>query len=216
MDSQNLPPESAHDHVEEVGQNKRDKWTWLYALGWVVIAALAIVSNILEPFVSSTLTPLIEVLAPGASFLTRSLLSLLAVVIVPFFAGMIAEAVMRAFKGTKQLEGLRLMRKQLTEGGGLEARQAHSGAILSWPNDTLRTVVLVTGTVADPNTGDKLAIVFIPNVPDPTSGSLRVIQARDLSPLPWTREQVLDFYVSFGSLAPVLAGSGEHVLDRKL
>jgi len=210
MKNDNSPPVIVDSKTDGA---KPKSLQWLYALGLLVMTTLAILASILGPFISSTIVPLVDRFAPGAGFFSRALMLLVALAIVPLLAGMLAEIVMRAFRGYGQFELLRRMRSKLFQKEGPGFALPHSAAMLNWPNDDLRTVVLVTGTVEDSKTGMALATVFIPNVPNPTSGALRVARVRDLTPLSWTTEQVLDYCISFGSLAPVNQQGAPHVLD---
>jgi uncharacterized membrane protein len=189
-------------------------YQWIYILGWLIIALLAALLTVLGSFLSNTLMPMVDAIAPSAPFVVRLILLLLAAVVFPFLIGMVADTLLKSARGRVQFETLRRMKRRLSDHGGIDLTTQQAAAIVAWPNDNLRTLVIVTGAVKEPSTGKTLVSIYIPDVPNPTSGALRVIDAASLIPLPWTREQVMDYYVSFGALAPDGQQLGEHIIDE--
>jgi uncharacterized membrane protein len=90
----------------------------------------------------------------------------------------------------------------------LEAFQAPAGeaqrvALIRFPTPEMRTLGFVTRTFdADDDTGRKLAAVYVPTAPNPTSGYVEIVPVDDLIMLEWTTDEALQFVVSAGATAP--------------
>ena len=74
--------------------------------------------------------------------------------------------------------------------------------LIDFPSPEMKTVGLVTRVFEDSNTGRKLAAVYVPTTPNPTSGYLEIVPADRLTPTDWTMDQAMSFIVSGGAIAP--------------
>ena len=63
-------------------------------------------------------------------------------------------------------------------------------------------VGLVTRVFEDMNSGRKLAAVYVPTTPNPTSGYLEIVPVDRLTPTDWSMDQAMSFIVSGGAIAP--------------
>lgn len=74
--------------------------------------------------------------------------------------------------------------------------------LINFPSEEMKTVGLVTRVMDDADTGRKLAAVYVPTTPNPTSGYLEIVPIDRLTPTDWTMEQAMSFIVSGGAIAP--------------
>jgi len=82
--------------------------------------------------------------------------------------------------------------------------------LIDFPSPEMKTVGLVTRVFDDANTGRKLAAVYVPTTPNPTSGYLEIVPVDRLTPTDWTMDQAMSFIVSGGAIAP------EHIVYDKV
>ncbi|MDF1752589.1 MAG: DUF502 domain-containing protein [Verrucomicrobiales bacterium] len=74
--------------------------------------------------------------------------------------------------------------------------------LIDFPSPEMKTVGLVTRVMDDARTGRKLAAVYVPTTPNPTSGYLEIVPVDRLTPTDWTMDQAMTFIVSGGAIAP--------------
>lgn len=74
--------------------------------------------------------------------------------------------------------------------------------LIDFPSPEMKTVGLVTRVFADSHTGRKLAAVYVPTTPNPTSGYLEIVPVDRLTPTTWTMDEAMHFIVSGGAVAP--------------
>lgn len=74
--------------------------------------------------------------------------------------------------------------------------------LINFPSPEMRSVGLVTRTLVDTATGKKLAAVYVPTTPNPTSGYLEIVPVEDLVPTDWTMDEAMSFIISGGAVAP--------------
>jgi hypothetical protein len=66
----------------------------------------------------------------------------------------------------------------------------------------MKSVGLVTRVMTDQDTHRKLAIVYVPTTPNPTSGYLEVVPLERVVPTDWTLDEAMNFVISAGAVAP--------------
>ena len=74
--------------------------------------------------------------------------------------------------------------------------------LIAFPSPEMKTVGLVTQTMTDSETGQKLAAVYVPTTPNPTSGYLEIVPIEDLVPTEWSIDEAMTFVISGGAVAP--------------
>ncbi|WP_083656121.1 DUF502 domain-containing protein [Mongoliimonas terrestris] len=90
----------------------------------------------------------------------------------------------------------------------LEAFQAPTSdvqrvALIRFPTPEMRTLGFVTRTFeTDDGSGRRLAAVYVPTAPNPTSGYVEIVPVDDLIMLDWSTDDALQFVVSAGASAP--------------
>ena len=73
---------------------------------------------------------------------------------------------------------------------------------LEWPRQGMIALGLVTGRAVSSRTGDSMAIVYIPTVPNPTSGNMAFIMEDDLFETSITTEDAMKMVFSGGIVLP--------------
>ena len=74
--------------------------------------------------------------------------------------------------------------------------------LIDFPSPEMKTVGLVTRTLVDEDTGRRLAAVYVPTTPNPTSGYLEIVPLEKVTSTNWTVDEALNFIVSGGAVAP--------------
>ncbi|MDH3688533.1 MAG: DUF502 domain-containing protein [Gammaproteobacteria bacterium] len=87
--------------------------------------------------------------------------------------------------------------------------------LIAFPSPEMRTVGLVTQTMTDSETGAKLAAVYVPTTPNPTSGYLEIIPLEDLTPTDWSIDEAMTFIISGGAVAPDTVSFGKIVTPKQ-
>jgi uncharacterized membrane protein len=80
--------------------------------------------------------------------------------------------------------------------------EIHRVVLIEFPSPQMKTVGFVTRTLMDEGTGQKLAAVYIPTTPNPTSGYLEIVPLDQLVPTDWTMDEAMTFIISGGVVAP--------------
>lgn len=86
----------------------------------------------------------------------------------------------------------------------LQARPdgVHRVVLIDFPSPEMKTVGLVTRTFVDADTGRKLAAVYVPTTPNPTSGYLEIVPVERITSTSWTVDEAMNFIISGGTVAP--------------
>ena len=74
--------------------------------------------------------------------------------------------------------------------------------LIDFPSPEMKTVGLVTRTFEDADTGRKLAAVYVPTTPNPTSGYLEIVPVECVTSTSWTVDEAMNFIISGGTVAP--------------
>lgn len=74
--------------------------------------------------------------------------------------------------------------------------------LVKFPSQVTRAVGFVTRQFTAPDDGRKMAAVFVPTTPNPTSGFVIIAAVDDLIFLDWTTDQAAQFIVSAGTTGP--------------
>lgn len=94
--------------------------------------------------------------------------------------------------------------KQLSETLSLPEKQVFKRVVLvDYFKPGIWTIGFVTGTVQDRKSGEKLLKVFIPTVPNPTSGMLVILKESQTIDPKWSVEQGMRTVISGGIIGPV-------------
>lgn len=88
--------------------------------------------------------------------------------------------------------------------------------LIDFPSTEMKAVGLVTRVMTEQATGRKLAIVYVPTTPNPTSGYLEVVPIERLVATDWTLDEAMNFVISAGAVAPdriTFTREGEPICD---
>ena len=81
--------------------------------------------------------------------------------------------------------------------------------LIEFPHPGMRAIGLVMRVFKDMTTGEDLAAVLVPSAPNPTTGFLQIVPAKDLTPTDLTMDQAMTVIVSGGATAP------DHITFRR-
>lgn len=88
---------------------------------------------------------------------------------------------------------------QTTPGEGGEQQRV---VLINFPSENMKTIGLLTRTMTDGNSGRKLAIVYVPTTPNPTSGYIEIMPMEDVILTDWTLDEAMNFIITAGAVAP--------------
>lgn len=74
--------------------------------------------------------------------------------------------------------------------------------LISFPSSEMKAVGFITKIMQDKNSGRKLAAVYVPTSPNPTSGYIEILPMEDVILTDWTTEEAMTFVVTGGTNAP--------------
>jgi uncharacterized membrane protein len=74
--------------------------------------------------------------------------------------------------------------------------------LIDFPSSQMKTVGFVTQILTDDDTGQKLAAVYVPTTPNPTSGYLEIVPLENVVSTDWTMDEAMTFIISGGAVAP--------------
>jgi uncharacterized membrane protein len=74
--------------------------------------------------------------------------------------------------------------------------------LIEFPTPEMRAVGFVTKVFTDADTGKKLAAVYVPTTPNPTSGYLEIVPLERVIPTDWSTDEAMTFIISGGTVSP--------------
>lgn len=74
--------------------------------------------------------------------------------------------------------------------------------LINFPSSEMKAVGFITKIMHDKDTGKRLAAVYVPTSPNPTSGYIEIIPLEDVILTDWTTEEAMTFVVTGGTNAP--------------
>ena len=74
--------------------------------------------------------------------------------------------------------------------------------LIEFPSQNMKVVGFVTRTLEDTETGQKLAAVYVPTTPNPTSGYLEIVPLEYVTSTDWSMDEAMTFIISGGAVAP--------------
>lgn len=73
--------------------------------------------------------------------------------------------------------------------------------LISFPHNEMKAVGIVTRTLTDVHTGEKIAAVYVPTTPVPTSGYLELVPLDQIIETDWTLDEAMTFIISGGAVS---------------
>ncbi|MHB1061193.1 MAG: DUF502 domain-containing protein [Thiobacillus sp.] len=80
--------------------------------------------------------------------------------------------------------------------------QGQRVVLISFPSPEMKAVGLITKVMTDAETGQELAVVYVPTAPNPTSGYIEILPLTDVVMTDWTMEEAMSFVMTGGTNAP--------------
>lgn len=80
-----------------------------------------------------------------------------------------------------------------------QPEQIQRVVLINYPTEKMRAVAFVTRIVRDTETGEELAVVYMPTAPNPTSGYMEIVPLSQVTPTDWTVEEGMQFVISCGT-----------------
>ena len=80
--------------------------------------------------------------------------------------------------------------------------QGQRVVLISFPSLEMKAVGLITKVMTDTDTGQELAVVYVPTSPNPTSGYIEILPLADVVMTDWTMEEAMSFVMTGGTNAP--------------
>jgi len=74
--------------------------------------------------------------------------------------------------------------------------------LISFPSPEMKALGLITKVMTDADSGQELAVVYVPTSPNPTSGYIEILPLADVVMTNWTMEEAMSFVMTGGTNAP--------------
>jgi len=94
------------------------------------------------------------------------------------------------------------MTKQLIETLQTRPQGVQRVVLIRFPHRDIKTVGFVMRVLEDADSGRKLAAVYVPTAPNPTSGYMEIVPVEDLVATEWTMDEAMRFVVTAGTGGP--------------
>ncbi len=91
---------------------------------------------------------------------------------------------------------------QALSGIGKTEDQAKRVVLVDFPHEYMKAIAFMTNTLTDLNTGRKMATVYVPTTPNPTSGYMEIVPVERITMTDWTMDEALSMILSGGATAP--------------
>lgn len=74
--------------------------------------------------------------------------------------------------------------------------------LIPFPTPEMRAVGFVTRVLDDESSGRKIAAVYVPTSPNPTSGYIELVPLDHCTPTDWSMDEAMSFVITGGATAP--------------
>ncbi len=92
--------------------------------------------------------------------------------------------------------------KKLLESFQKKPDEVKSVVLINYPSPEMKAIGLLTKYLTDEFTGKRLAAVYVPTTPNPTSGFIEIIPEENLIYTDWELNEAIAFIVSGGVVGP--------------
>lgn len=200
-DQQSLPP-GGEGSITRLQRHRLFRLQWTYLRGWLVVAALVVLTKLAAKVFSETEEWLEPYLESSLSTISTFVLAVVILLIVPWTLGKLTEIPSRLFQRGRGMHMFRQMEERLSIEFRPDDARGYQVALINFPSLEVRSLGLVNSTFREPETGRELAAVYLPGTPDPTKGAIHVVAAADLALTGWTFREIAEFHVTFGTAVP--------------
>ncbi len=91
---------------------------------------------------------------------------------------------------------------QALSGVGKDDDKPQRVVLVDFPHEHMKAIAFMTNTLTDLNSGQKMATVYVPTTPNPTSGYMEIVPINRITQTDWTMEEALSMILSGGATAP--------------
>ncbi|GIL05751.1 MAG: hypothetical protein AMXMBFR72_35850 [Betaproteobacteria bacterium] len=81
--------------------------------------------------------------------------------------------------------------------------------LIPFPTPEMRAVGFVTRVLDDESSGRKIAAVYVPTSPNPTSGYIELVPLDHCTPTDWSMDEAMSFVITGGATAPASVRFGQ-------
>ncbi|SET20148.1 Uncharacterized membrane protein [Nitrosomonas marina] len=74
--------------------------------------------------------------------------------------------------------------------------------LINFPSSEMKAIGFITKVLHDTETGEKLAAVYVPTSPNPTSGYIEIVPIKNIIMTDWSTEEAMTFVVTGGTNSP--------------
>jgi len=86
--------------------------------------------------------------------------------------------------------------------------------MIPFPSPDMRAIGFVTRVIEDADTGEKIAAIYVPTSPNPTSGYIELVPLSKVIPTDWTMDEAMSFVMTGGATAPPQFRFGRGVTEE--
>jgi len=152
-------------------------------------------------------------LGPGTIFTSEAVetvvavfLTLFAIVLIGWAAGnLLGRRLLALFDALVQsiplVEKIYGATKQLLSAMQQKPDEVQRVVLINFPHESMKAVGFVTRTLTDEDTGEKIAAVYVPTTPNPTSGYLELVPLDQVISTDWTMDEAMSFIISGGAVS---------------
>lgn len=91
---------------------------------------------------------------------------------------------------------------QALSGVGKGEGKSQRVVLVEFPHENMKAIAFMTNTLTDLNSGSKMATVYVPTTPNPTSGYMEIVPLDRITLTDWSMEEALSMILSGGATAP--------------
>ncbi len=73
--------------------------------------------------------------------------------------------------------------------------------LIDFPHENMKAIAFMTNTLTDQVTKERMATVYLPTTPNPTSGYMLIVPMNKITQVDWTKEEALSMILSGGASA---------------
>lgn len=74
--------------------------------------------------------------------------------------------------------------------------------LIEFPSSEMRALAFVTKVIRDQESGEELALCYVPTAPNPTSGYVEIVPVSKTVPIDWTTDEAMAYVMTAGTNSP--------------
>ncbi len=189
--------------MEAISSNEDDRieskhslntWTRVYLHGFIAFVVIAVIA-----YAVMLLVPVFDF---TGSVPVAIALSMVAILVGPPLVGSLILFGLFPLLGTKEAWRGWLAWDDRLLAEVSTAKEKARVVIINWPSNHVRTIGVLTSTIASSESGKQLAAVYVPTAPQTKLGYIRIVEFDDVEFTDWTLEQWQLYQFTFGAASP--------------